>query len=114
MAEDPKTPPAQGDTALKIGDIRKLVTDTITEALKGVTTTKEGEGEPASTPMPRGDRTTSIQATVQAELDKIKAKETADKEKADIQTQLTKLSEATAEKAPIERRRVHKLMGWGE
>jgi len=101
--------------ALTLGVVRKLVADTVSAALKGVERT-EGTAHAAAQQHTesRLDRSSTIQATVQAELDKLKAKEDSEKKEADLQAKLAELTEATAEKAPIERRRVHKLMGWGE
>lgn len=104
-----------GEGALKVGDIRKMISDMVTEAVKAGTSTegKAHEGAQQHTET-RLDRSSSIQAAVQAEIDKIKGKEAAEQKDADLQKTLTELQEKTKEKAPVERRRVHKLMGWGE
>jgi hypothetical protein len=109
MSEEKTDPPAGG---VKMGDLRKMVTDLVSEAVKGITPTAPIT-PPVTTPgTPAAGG--GIQELVQAQIDKIKA---ADQEKADkqsIQDKLNELSEKTKEKPPVERRRVHKLMGWGE
>lgn len=116
MAEEQKTPETKGDEGkITLGDIRKLVTDTIAEAMKGVSTTEgDAQGKAQEHTLSRMDRSSTIQAAVQAEIDKIKAKETEEAEKKTVQDQLAKLAEVTAEKPPVERSRTHRFMGWGE
>jgi hypothetical protein len=55
-----------------------------------------------------------VAALVQAEIEKIKAKETQDKRDQTIDEQLKTLTEKTTEKAPVERGKLHRFMGWGE
>lgn len=103
MAETPGTP-----SRVTMGDIKELVKSTIAEMMPK---------EEVKTPVAGGEEkapATGIAAMVQAEIEKIKAKETEDTEKATIQEKLQELSEKTQEKQPVERRRVHKFMGWGE
>jgi hypothetical protein len=100
---------------IKMGDLRKMIQDTVTDVMKGVTVPTKGE----DTDTPKGggtqaDRATSIASAVQAEIEKIRAKEKEDDDKKTIQDKLNELSAATAEKPPVERSRVHKFMGWGE
>ena len=104
---DEKAPPTA--SRVTMGDIKELVKSTIAEMMP------KDEGKTSS--VATGDDKTpsvGIAAMVQAEIDKIKAKETEDAEKATIQEKLNELSEKTQEKQPVERRRVHKFMGWGE
>jgi hypothetical protein len=104
--------PKPEGTGLSLGDLRKLVTDTVADVMKSVT--PSGESVTAPKPETRMDRSTTVQAAVQAEIEKIRAKETEAKEKEDLTAKLTALELATKEKAPVERSRVHKIMGWGE
>lgn len=116
MAETPKpeTPKAD-DSKISLGDIRKMVTDTIAEAMKGVNKTEDTAHDKAQDhTLSKLDRSSTIQAAVQAEIDKIKARETEEAEKKTLQDKLAELSEKTKEKPPVERSRTHKFMGWGE
>lgn len=110
--DDKKTGESAG---LKVGDIRKMIGDMVAEAVKAGTSThddaQKGAQQHTET---RLDRSSSVQVAVQAEIDKIRNKEAAEKKDKDLQDKLTELQEKTKEKAPVERRRVHKLMGWGE
>jgi len=120
MADDTKG--TTTDSKLNLGDLKKMVADTVAEAMKNVTTTGSNTREVTQSHLEgRGDRSSTVQAAVAAEIQKIKDSEQADKDKAareakdqEFETKLSKLSEATAEKPPVERRRVHKFMGWGE
>jgi hypothetical protein len=99
----------QSASKFTMGDLKKLIADSIAEALPKAT-------EPVVA-KPTGEASTKsvgIAEAVKAEIDKLKAKETEESEKQTIQQKLQELSEKTAEKEPVERRRVHKLMGWGE
>lgn len=116
MADAKPEEPAK--TGITMADIRKLVTDTVAEVTKGITTTpKEGEGketDDTARPGTRADRGASVASQVEAEIAKIKAKEAQEARDKGIDDQLAKLSEATAEKTPVERSKVHRFMKWGE
>lgn len=101
--EKPGTP-----SRVTMGDIKEMVKTTIAEMMP-----KADEAKPAVTGEEKSSAT-GIGALVQAEIDKIKAKETEDNDKLTIQQKLQELSDKTQEKQPVERRRVHKFMGWGE
>lgn len=107
-----ETPP--NDTpGITLADIRKLVTDTVAEVTKGLTPSGGGSTPPSNTP---DDTATgrSVKEQVEAALAGITEKnQRAEREKT-IDQQLKDLSEKVAEKPPVERRRVHRLMGWGE
>jgi hypothetical protein len=119
MGDDPKQgtkEPEPVKEGLSVGDIRKMVTDLVGEAVKGITPTKEPDTDPTKTDPPISGLS-RMQATIQRQVEEavgaIQAKdETARKEQA-TEDRFKKL-EAAVEAAPVERRRVHKLMGWGE
>jgi hypothetical protein len=116
MAETGK-PEEPAKTGITMADIRKLVTDTIAEATKGIThpAGKEGDDkDDTARPGTRADRGASVASQVEAEIAKIKAKEAQEARDKGIDDQLSKLSEATAEKTPVERGKMHRFMGWGE
>jgi putative protein kinase ArgK-like GTPase of G3E family len=105
MAEEPKAD--ENAAKLTMGDLKKLIAEMIPTAPAVTSETPKVVGE---TPV----RSVGIAETVKAEIEKLKVKEAEESEKQTIQEKLQELSERTTEKQPIERRRVHKLMGWGE
>lgn len=117
-ADKDKTP--EGTKGFKVGELRTMIGELVAEAVKGVTTggTKDDDsttGRPEGT---SGDRARSVGALVAEQVKKIQDAESAKQKQAEkdktIQDKLDELSKATAEKPPVERRRVHKVMGWGE
>lgn len=121
--EAPKeTPKETGNQSFTMKDLRQLVTDTVTEAVKGITSTgdatkgKTDDGQDGTPPRTetRVDRSSTVAEAVQREIQKIQQKEAREAKDKSIDEQLLKLAEATKEKPPVERRRVHKIMGWGE
>lgn len=103
MTEQPPPEP----TGLKIGDLKKLIHDTVSEVMKGVSPTDKPETVKDHAPEGIADK-------VRAEIEKIKAREKEEKDKNDLKAQVKALAEGKQEKPPVERRRVHKFMGWGE
>lgn len=111
MAED--KPPESNK--LNVGDLRKMVSEIVTEAVKGITTTKDdAHGAAEDHTQEKLDRPSTMQAAVQREIARLKEKDEKEAKDKTIDETLAKLSEATAEKPPIERRRVHRVMGWGD
>jgi len=106
MSDNP--PPSTG---LKMGDLKKMIQDTVTEVVKGITSTDPPKPDPAKDSSTGGS---SVADRVREEIEKIRQREAADKEKEDLKTQVAELAKATQEKAPVERGKLHKLMGWGE
>lgn len=105
MAED--KPPES--TGIKLGDLKKLIQDTIAEVLP-----KADEKKPEDKPDEKVESSGSIADKVRAEIEKLRAKEKEDEEKSTLTKTVAELAEKTREKVPVERRRVHRLMGWGE
>lgn len=99
------TPPEP--TGLKMGDLKKLIQDTVMEAVKGVST------PPVDKPDDKVAETGSVADKVRAEIEKIRAREKDETERETLKTQVAALA-AAKEQAPVERKRIHKLMGWGE
>lgn len=115
MADDggTGTPPEGGK--LTAGDIRKMVTDLVSEAVKGIGGAKdEAHGKAEDHTQEKLDRPSSVQAAVQREIARMEEKAKQDERDKTIDEGLAKLNEVTAEKPPIERRRVHRVMGWGD
>lgn len=115
MGEAAKTEEGK-TTPITMADIRKMVTDTVTEVTKSLTPAagKEGESEETARPGTRAERGANVAAQVQAEIDRIKAKEAQEARDKTIDEQLASLTEKTTEKAPVERGKMHRFMGWGE
>lgn len=106
-------PEKETPSTLTFGDLKKLITDTVeslTKAGKDVT----GSAGSTHEPFTKATGGASVDDQVKAALAKLQAdKEREDKEK-ERDTTLAELKTKLDEKAPVERRRVHKLMGWGE
>lgn len=104
-----------GGGALSVGELRQFIADTVTSLLKPVTggDDKKTEDKDTGRTEDSATRRASIADEVKRELEKIKAREARDKRDTDIDDKLKAL-EAKTEHTPVERRRVHKLMGWGE
>lgn len=127
---DPKTPPAppaaagHGDgeagriasidqklAAVKdeiLGEVRKLVSGARDREQGHLTDPGQSRGQRAAD---AGQDLDKMIADALKVNDEAKAKEAADKAKDD---RLGALEAAAAEKPPVDRRRVHKLMGWGD
>jgi hypothetical protein len=56
----------------------------------------------------------TLAAQVRAELEKVRKSDAEESDKLSAAQRLQALEEKLAEKGPIERRRVHKIMGWGD
>lgn len=115
MADDKKED--SGTKALTMGDLKKFVEDTVGSLIKSGKDVRDDAHDKASEHTANKlDRSSNIQEQVQAELAKIKEKEDRDKKESERDTLLSELQEKLKgqEKAPVERRRVHKIMGWGE
>lgn len=127
-APDPKTPPAAAGPA--DGEADRIATidqkiaaavgqakdDIIGEVRKLVGGARTREGEHLTDPgQSRGERAAAAGKSLDDMIagaikvnDEQRAKDAAD---ADLRT---KLEAATAEKPPVDRRRVHRIMGWGD
>lgn len=105
--------------ALKVGDLRKMVTDLVQDAVKGAGTgTKEGDGNSTGdgddkSDAPTGFKRGTMRAEVERELARIKEREARATKDKEMEDKLAALQKAT-EKVPVERRRVHKFMRWGD
>lgn len=109
-----ETPPETGK-GLTVSDLRNMVTELVKEAVEAAG--KPAEGTPAATPATpdtAAGRSAGIADEVKRQVERIQARDKRAQDDKAIQDKLTELSEKTAEKPPIERRRVHRLMGWGE
>lgn len=120
---DPKaTPPADPEAARiqtidqKIAAVKTEIVDEVKKLLGGA---RAREGEHLTDPdQSRGARAQAAGQNLEQMIadaikvnDDARAKQAADQER---ESRLKKLEEAGAEKTPVDRRRVHRLMGWGE
>lgn len=95
-------------SGIKMGDLTKLIKDTVAEAITGM---KPTDSKPDDKVV---DEDSSVAAKVRAEIEKISANKKKEEKEATIDSELKDLREKTKEKAPVERTKLHKLMGWGE
>lgn len=114
MAEEQKTTTPPDDsktTTLTVGEITSLIIEKIKDQLpgKGSDPKSTGDSQPGT-----GSKLTDVTAQVQAELEKLRKREEAQRKDNDIQTRLTALEKPKPEKTPVERSLVHRFMGWGE
>lgn len=93
-----------------VADLRKMVADLVGEAVKVV----KPESDTGSKDTGRQPDSRSVAEQVQAALAGIRDKDEREKRDRTIDQTLAELQERTKEKPPVERRRVHKIMGWGE
>lgn len=124
MADSDKDTKDTGNESggITMADIRKIVQDTVQEVTKDIGGAKDKAKDTEETAhdgaekhtQSRLDRSSAMEEAVRSEIDRIKRKEAREARDKTIDEELAKLSEATKEKPPVERRRVHKIMGWGE
>lgn len=98
-----------------LGDLRELIAQEVKKAAGALTSTDTKEHKEAEKLTEKGlDSKSNIAAQVQQAIDEIQGKEKAAQREKDIDDKLAELTKRTEEKTPVERRRVHKFMGWGE
>jgi hypothetical protein len=98
---------------LGIGELREFISETVKQAVAGLAPAKD-EKEEVSKSDDKGVSGGDIAAQVKRELERVRSHEARQKREEEIDTTLKSLVERTAEKQPVERRRVHKFMGWGD
>jgi hypothetical protein len=110
MADDPTPPAPPADPS-----IDQKLTAMKTEILDAVKGMLSGHGNPPAAPSsaPAGQP-----QDLQAQIDAAVAKVTGDRDAKDAQAkhdaEHEQIRAAAAEKPPMERKSVHRLMGWGE
>lgn len=103
------------DDKLTIGDLKKYIQDTVSEVVGGIKDTKDDAHDKAQKHTEdKLDRPSSIADQVQQALDKLRSKEAADEKEKNRESQIADLLKRTEEKPPVERGRMHRVMGWGE
>lgn len=113
---DDKSTEDNKDKPLTAGELRQMVHGMVQE-VAGTLGLSKGEGgdkeEPKTTTGPTTFTPGSVRGEVEREIAKIKEREKRDANDAAMNERLSKVEKAT-EVVPVERRRVHKFMGWGE
>lgn len=113
--QEPEKPP----TLMKLSDLKKMIGDFVNGAFDARDQRGTQDPEPTGRRQPaRGRREEpqgrSVQDEVDAALKKLDA-EKADREwRESLRKDVDEVKEKTKERAPVERRRVHRIMRWGE
>src|SRR5215510_6324680 len=118
--QDKKDEKKDSPTAvMQMRDFRKYVTDTVKEALAGLQQTTQDavgttqqQGPPER--QPRWRQQANVADEVSAALDKIEKDKAENEWRTGLNKDVADLKEKTKEKAPVERNRLHRIMGWGE
>lgn len=105
----------QGPISMRLGDLRKLIADTVSS----MTGSQPQQSQPRQSLRDqvrdsRSGQSRNVDDEVSAALAKIEADKKRQERDAAIDKDLTDLKERTKEKAPVERSRRHRFMGWGE
>ena len=122
MSQQP--PPEPSPSVMRFGDLKKLIADMVAGATNAASTVgKELTGAGDNTRQPlrdqvRGARQQSPARSVDDEVAAALAKIEADKARQAREDardkDINELKERTKEKAPVERSRLHRFMGWGD
>jgi Sec-independent protein translocase protein TatA len=104
---------------ISVGDLKGLISEVVKSMSPTTDETTEKKTEPTTTnknspsrESATGDK--SVAEQVREALSGIKKEEEKEAREKRIDEQLAALSVANQEKTPVERNRLHKLMGWGE
>lgn len=111
--DDKKDEKTDSQGPLSIGELRDFIKQEITSALGGIKGVAKSDSDPKTTDTTSG-QSSSIADEVQREISRLKDREAKSAQEQDLKDQIKALQDKTQEAPPIERRRVHKLMGWGE
>jgi hypothetical protein len=111
---DPTTPPTEPDgDKLTMGSLKKMIQDTVAEIVPGLI----GSAKPPTPagPAPATDVPTDIAAQVRAQVERIRKQEEKQKTEAQVLADIAALKDAKpVEKVPVQRSKLHKVMGWGD
>jgi hypothetical protein len=100
---------------LTLKELGKFIKDTVAEAVSGIKSTTDDVHEKAAEHTEEKlDRKSTIAEQVQAEIAKLRQQEKQEGESKAVTDRIAALEARVEEKPPVERRRVHRLMGWGE
>ncbi len=111
MSETPPDPAAGPSVDAKLDAMKTEILD----AVKSMISTVTGHGAPSPAPAAAaGGQPQDLQAQIDAAVAKVNAGRDAQAAAAEHAAEHDQLKAAAAEKPPVERKRVHKVMGWGE
>jgi hypothetical protein len=108
--QDPPTPPADPNQPSNVGGLRALVREVVAEIVPDVL---KGQSTKDPVAPPATDQPADIKAEVQKALGIIKAKEQREARDKQIDELLAGYKKP-ADTQPVERSKIHKIMGWGE
>lgn len=111
---DPTTPPATDpdEGKLTMGSLKKMIQDTVAEIVPGLMDSAKPATPP---PAPATDVPTDIAAQVRAQVERIRKQEEKQKTEAQVLADIAALKDAKPkEKEPVQRSKLHKVMGWGD
>jgi hypothetical protein len=103
---DPKPDETSSGGPITMKDIRSAISEIVT-GLIPTSEPKKETGESETPPV-------NIKEQVDAAIAVIKRREAREEKERSIDMQLSELREKTAEKAPLDRPRRHRFMGWGD
>lgn len=110
--EEPK------NATLSFKQLKQLIADTVEGAFSSREAQKiddKAQDPPARRQLRQQEKPTrSVEDEVQAALTRLEKEKEAREADAAREGRIAALEDKTKEKAPIERRKVHKVMGWGE
>jgi len=115
----PAQQPPEEPRSMRWGDLKKLINDTVSAAVSGGDRDQPQRQSlrDRTAPSQRGGNR-SVDDEVRTAVEKLEADRKAREERAakdkNYEDKIAALEERTKERAPVERRRVHKIMGWGE
>lgn len=113
MADDTKK--EEKTSSFGLGELRKLVEETVAAAVKPAKDAEDKAHKEASDHTEtRLSRSSDIASMVSEQVAKMKEREAREQREKGWDDNIKSLLEVTKEKPPVERRRVHKIMGWGE
>jgi len=125
MTNPPPLPPPPEQqpptTSIKFGDLRRLIGDMVSDVVGHTDPPPQRQSPPARSGggnLRDQARGRGVEDEVRTAVDKLekdrKAREEREARDKGYEDKLKELEERTKEKPPVERRRVHRFMGWGE
>lgn len=117
--EEKTTTPPEGGQKTTAGMLREMIRQEITSISDTLFKGKEQPPTTGTTETPAGgeqQRAADVKGEVARALQSLRAKEDRDARDAKVDELLAahEAAKKTPEKPPVEQRRVHKIMGWGE
>lgn len=105
--EEPETEDTGETGGISMGELKDLIKETISEVMGS----SGGQPKKPVVRQTHNERVDSVAAEVEAALDRVGKRKEA--EEADKNWRIS-VDERLAEKPPVQRRKIHHVMGWGE